>query len=105
IRRLFAVAAPPRKEFAARDRILAYYAPVSLLVLPVVWVAMIILGYTLLFWSVGAGDPWQAFTESGSSMLTLGFIPPSGTGEVILAFTEATLGLGMVALLISYLPS
>ena len=38
-------------------------------------------------------------------MLTLGFVPPSGTGEVFLAFTEATLGLGIVALLISYLPS
>lgn len=105
IRRVFDFAAHERRSFAARDRLLAYYGPVALLVLPGVWVAMIITGYSLMFWSVGAGDPWTAFTESGSSMLTLGFVPPSGPGEVVLAFTEATLGLGVVALLISYLPS
>jgi hypothetical protein len=38
-------------------------------------------------------------------MLTLGFVPPSGGGEVVLAFTQATLGLGLVALVISYLPT
>ncbi len=105
LRRLFDFVAHERRQFADRDRVLAYYAPVALVLLPGVWVAMVILGYTLMFWAIGAGTVWDAFTESGSSMLTLGFIAPSGGGEVILAFTEATIGLGLVALLISYLPS
>ena len=104
-RRLFDVMTIRRRDFATRDRVLAYYAPVSLVLLPGVWVLLVILGYTLMFWGIGAGSLASAFTESGSSMLTLGFVPPSGTGEVFLAFTEATIGLGIVALLIAYLPS
>jgi hypothetical protein len=38
-------------------------------------------------------------------MLTLGFDRPPGLPHIVLAFTEATLGLGIVALMISYLPS
>ena len=104
-RRLFDAMTFRSKDFAVRDRLLAYYAPVSLVILPGVWVLLVICGYTLMFWGVGAGPLRDDFTESGSSMLTLGFVPPSGPGEVILAFTEATIGLGIVALLISYLPS
>lgn len=94
-----------RKEFRSRDRVLAYFAPVGLLLLPGVWVTLVIFGYSFMFWAIGSGTWSTAFTESGSSMLTLGFVPPSGPGEVVLAFTEATLGLGIVALLIAYLPS
>lgn len=104
-RRLFDALVSGRADFAVRDRVLVYYAPVSLVLLPGAWVLLVISGYTLMFWAVGTGSLASAFTESGSSMLTLGFVPPSGTGEVLLAFTEATIGLGLVALLISYLPS
>jgi hypothetical protein len=105
VRRFFDLLLRGRDDWRSRDRVLAYYAPISLLLLPGVWVALVILGYSLMYWAVGTGTWADAFTESGSSMLTLGFVPPSGPGEVVLAFTEATLGLGIVALLISYLPS
>lgn len=104
-RRLFDACIPRSADFAVHDRVLAYYAPVSLVLLPGAWVLLVVSGYTLMFWAIGTGTLASAFTESGSSMLTLGFVPPSGTGEVLLAFTEATIGLGLVALLISYLPS
>ena len=53
--------------YERRDRILAYFAPVSLLILPVVWVIYIILGYMFIYWSMGV-RPWeQALTVSGSS--------------------------------------
>jgi len=42
---------------------------------------------------------------SGSSLYTLGFSKPSGIGLIWVTFIEATLGLGLVALLISYLPT
>jgi len=42
---------------------------------------------------------------SGSSLLTLGFAPVENLPQMILAFTEAAIGLGLVALLIAYLPT
>jgi hypothetical protein len=102
--RVFRFLANERRDFATRDRIMALYAPVSLLLLPAVWVATILIGYLAMFWALGrtVGD---AFFVSGSSLLTLGFAPVDTVVERILAFSEATLGLGIVALLITFLPS
>ena len=47
----------------------------------------------------------QAFEESGSSLLTLGFVAERPAHTTVAAFVEATIGLGLIALLISYLPS
>jgi hypothetical protein len=54
----------------------------------------------------GAGHTAQrAFEISGSSLFTLGFAEPEGSARIWLTFVEATIGLGLVALLISYLPT
>jgi hypothetical protein len=103
--RLFRLIANRQRSYESRDRVLAYYAPVALLLLPGLWVAVIILGYTLIYWGTGLDPFHEAFIVSGSSMLTLGFDRPPGLGHIALSFTEATLGLGVVALLISYLPT
>ncbi len=91
--------------YPERDRIMSIFAPVSLLTLPVVWLTCIAVGYTAMFWAVGVRPLYNAFWLSGSSLLTLGFAPVSNMGEMLLAFSEATIGLGMVALLIAYLPT
>jgi hypothetical protein len=102
---LFARVAHERRSYEARDRILAFYAPVALLLLPGIWVALIIVAYTFIYWGTGLDPFREAFIVSGSSMLTLGFDRPGSLPHIVLAFTEATLGLGIVALMISYLPS
>ncbi|MBI5030077.1 MAG: hypothetical protein HZB51_06085 [Chloroflexi bacterium] len=91
--------------YRRRDNILAFYAPISLLMLLPVWYSLVVLGYTCMFWAVGVSDWLDALRQSGSSLLTLGFAPVDGLAQTILAFTEATLGLMLVALLIAYLPS
>jgi hypothetical protein len=49
---------------------------------------------------------WQhSFEVSGSSVTTLGFSAPTGSARTWIAFVEAIIGLGLVALLISYLPT
>jgi hypothetical protein len=101
----FRLVAHERRSYQARDRILAFYAPIALLILPGLWVALIIIGYTLIYWGTGLDPLREAFIVSGSSMLTLGFDRPGDLPHIVLAFTEATLGLGIVALMISYLPS
>lgn len=91
--------------YLQRDRILAFYAPVSLLIMPVVYLILVLLGYTLMFWAVGQ-PPWkEALILSGSSLFTLGFAIETGYAQIFLIFTEATIGLGLVALVISYLPT
>lgn len=97
-----------RATYAERDRILAYHAPIALLLVPIVWVVLIIAAYTLLFVSVGEVS-WDgleaALVRSGSSLTTLGFAQLGTLPQQLLAITEGTLGLGIVALVISYLPS
>ncbi|MBN8620708.1 MAG: hypothetical protein J0L63_17470 [Anaerolineae bacterium] len=91
--------------YERRDRIMALFAPVSLLILPVVWLALIVIGYMLMYLAVGAGDVYQSFKLSGSSLFTLGFFVVDVFPVTLLAFTEATIGLGLSAILISYLPT
>ncbi len=103
--RVVAGIARRRRSFAARDRIMALLAPVDLLQLPMAWIAVVGTGYMAIFWALGV-DRWRgAFTVSGSSLLTLGFAPVEGIPQTLAAFTEAVIGLGVVALLITYLPT
>jgi len=83
----------------------ALYAPVALVSLPLVWMLLMVVSFTLVFWGTGSLSLQTAFEISGSSLTTLGFSKPSGTGRIWVAIIEATIGLGLVALLISYLPT
>ena len=105
VRRLFFVFAPPSRPFAARDRILALYGPTSLLALPIVWLILIGLAYSMMFWALDTASYVDALALSGSSITTLGFVAASSTTEQLLAFTEAGWGLILVTLMITFLPS
>jgi hypothetical protein len=105
VRRVFRLRANDRQDYATRDRVMALYAPVALLTLLVVWVAILLAGYTAMFFALGGVSPFEAFTLAGSSMLTLGFIHPPTDGGVLLAISAAGLGLVVLALFITYLPS
>lgn len=95
----------PNRPYSARDRILAAYAPIALVALPGAWVTVVILGFSLLFWASGVDGVAEAIAVSGSSLTTLGFERPPGLGREILSVIEAAIGLGLVALMISYLPT
>ncbi len=105
IRKVFDAFANPRRSFASRDRVLAIYAPLALVTLPAVWVTLVVAGFALVFWGTGVNPLSEAIAISGSSLTTLGFERPDGLGREIVSVVEAALGLGLVALLISYLPS
>lgn len=105
IRYLFHLRVGRLKTYEEKDRLLAFYAPVSLLSLPPVWLFLVGLGFACLDYGV-AGLPFEeALAFSGSSLLTLGFVAPTTLLERVLAFGEATIGLTLAALLISYLPT
>jgi len=103
-RRVFVFFARRTRSFEAEDRILAFYAPIALLTLPFAWLVGVLIGYWGMFWALGGVSLRGAFIEAGS-LFTFAFQAPLGIPQTILAYSEAALGLGLVALLISYLPS
>lgn len=104
-RRLFELRLRRAPTYAARDQIMAYYAPITLLLLLPVWLFLTTLGFSFMFWAMGTGSYYDAFTVSGSSLLTLGFARQDGWLATTLSFVEAIIGLMEVALLIAYLPT
>lgn len=102
---VFRVRARRKDTYEERDALMAMLAPVALLALPVVWVMLIILGYTLILWGGFGMSPYEAFSLAGSSLLTLGFTKSEGVVSLLLEFSAAVFGLTMVALLIAYLPT
>lgn len=105
IRSLFGLWVKRTKTYEAGDRALALYAPISLVALPFTWVALVTVGFTSINWGLGIDPLRQAFFTSGSSLLTLGTEPLTDVPTHVAAFIEAAMGLGLIALLISYLPS
>lgn len=98
--------------YLTRDRILSYLAPVALFTIPMVLLFMIQIGYMFMFWAVDGHDGlyhdedwYRAFILSGSSLLTLGFVYADNLPEMLLAFSEAMIGLILIAMLIAYLPT
>jgi hypothetical protein len=105
MRELFRALAPRSASFDWRDRVLGYYAPVGLLAMLVTWLILIDIGYALLFIGLGSVGIERAEILSGSSLFTLGIARPPNTGLTILVFSEAAIGLFLLALLITYLPT
>jgi hypothetical protein len=105
LRRIFELLMRFSKDYSGRDAIMAYYAPISLMTLVPVWYLLVALGYSVMYWALGVGDFFMAFRLSGSSLLTLGFSTSDGLGINIMIFSEAVIGLILVALLIAYLPT
>jgi hypothetical protein len=90
---------------AATRSLRGLYAPVALVSLPLAWMIGMMLAFTCIYWGTHDLSWSRAFEISVSSLTTLGFAEPKGTGRILIAFVEATIGLGLVALLISYLPT
>ena len=105
VRRLFDLRIRWIHSYRDQDRIMAFYAPLSLLMLLPTWLGIILAGYMAMFWGLGAQSWGQAFWLSGSSLFTLGFATADTRSQQLLIFSEATIGLILVALLIAYLPT
>jgi hypothetical protein len=84
---------------------MAIFPPIALFILPVVWLAIVAVGFSGIFWALGVGDARAAITMSGSSLVTLGFAVPQNLTVAIFAVVDASIGLLLLALLIAYLPT
>ncbi len=110
--RIFLLAAYKKQTYRQRDAVLALFAPVVLLVQPLFYLALIVIGFTPIYWALNPDtlslfSLEEAFFLSGSSLMTLGFAPVGAHNipAQILAFTQAAMGMIFVALIIAYLPT
>ncbi|MGD0799487.1 MAG: potassium channel family protein [Acidobacteriaceae bacterium] len=102
----------------AREQFYSIYGPGSLLLLLVVWALLLVSGFGLLFFAMGTpfGDVMGGQTAlgrlgtdlyvSGTTLFTLGLgdvVPHTFAARGLVIFESAT-GLGLVALVIGYVP-
>ena len=100
----------PRK----RETAFSFYGPLSLILLLVLWAALLLLGFGLLFYSIGHPfydnrEPtgfWSDLYVSGTAIFTLG---PTDSGPVSeaarwLMVIEAGTGFGFLAIIMGYFP-
>jgi hypothetical protein len=93
------------RSFVRRDRILAWQAPLSLLIRLAVWLGLLIVGFALLLLPSMKGHLGQAFSESGSSLFTLGYAAPASGDSTTLEYLAAFTGLVVIGLQVGYLPT
>ncbi len=86
------------------DRRTAGLAILLLLALLVTWLGAIWLAGAGMQWALSGGSAGRAFGASASALTTLG-LSSAGGGASAAAYIEAVLGIGLLALIISYLPS
>src|SRR5436190_15912805 len=101
VRHVLDVLARPNRSYEWRDRVMALYAPLALLMFPAVALVVVFLAYACFFEALEDKGWHDALLASGSSLFTLGFERPSGLGTALVAFSEAAIGLGLLAVLIA----
>lgn len=88
-----------------REIALTYFAPIALLTLPVAWLGCVLLGYTAIYFALGAGSWVDSIIVSRLSLLYLGANVNTLPAGTFVAFSETVLSLVLAAILVSYLPA
>ena len=92
-------------EYKRRDRLLATQPAAILLAQLAAWLGISYAGFALLLWPFATRGLASAFTDSGSSLFTLGFAEPAGAFPAAIVFLASATGLVIVTLQIAYLPT
>jgi hypothetical protein len=93
-----------------REDLLSLQGPLGILAQLTTWTLLVAAGFTAVLWAVerrpasfaGVRD---AARESGSSLSTLGIVHPAHVAGEFVAFAEAGVGLVLLALVVTYLPT
>lgn len=92
-------------EVPRREQILAAGAPTFLSVLLICWIACLYFAYALMLVPFTSDNAVRALRLSGSSLFTLGFATPAGAEPYGIVFAAAISGIGVIALMIGYMPT
>jgi hypothetical protein len=102
--RLFRLVTRHIGSLEGRSRARSLQAPLILVVQLWSWLALYLVGFALMLWPITHGLV-SALRESGSSLVTLGFVASHGGRAFVLDLAAAATGLIVVALQIAYLPT
>lgn len=91
--------------YERRDRVMALLGPVTLIALLAIWLVLLLSAYALMFLAVDTSSIRRAIELSGSSVTTIGTAASPRFVTDLLTYSEAGLGLVLLTLLITYLPS
>jgi hypothetical protein len=102
------------KKSKPRETFLSVFGPLSLLALLVLWAATLVFGFASLHWAFGSqislvngqAGFFSDLYYSGTTFFTLGLgdIAPNGSVARAMTVIEASLGFGLLALVIGYFP-
>lgn len=95
--------ARPVRRYETRDRVLAYAAPLSVVVLFLAWLASYLVGYALILHGLSGLPATVSLREAGSSLFTLGFASTDRGRLTFVDFLAAVTGPAVTSLLIGYL--
>ena len=102
---IFRAVARRTTTYEARDAVLAYAAPLSLILMLFAWLGLLFVGFSFLLFSFSPLDWAQSVREAGSSLFTLGFASTDRGQLTFIDFLAAATGPVVVGLLVGYLPS
>jgi hypothetical protein len=105
VRLIFGLWVGRSASYERRDRIMAGFGPIALLVSLLSWLVLLFTAFVLMYLAVTTASLTRAIELSGSSLFTLGTANAGQLGPDVLSYSEAGLGLLLVTLLITYLPS
>jgi Ion channel len=102
------------KRSKRREMFLGFYGPLSILMLLTIWAVGLVVGFAMIQWGAGSkisslGDGAGFATDlymSGTTLFTLGLgdVVPIGALPRAVTVVEASMGLGLLAIVIGYLP-
>ncbi|WP_345633243.1 hypothetical protein [Rugosimonospora acidiphila] len=105
LRRVLLAVSRPFDSYEARDRLLAWLAPLVLVGVLGSWLLSIFCAYGLMMHAVSDLNWPSSFREAGSSLFTLGFASGARSQLNALDFLAAATGPVIIALQIAYLPT
>ena len=105
IRELLHLVATPFPGYRARDKVLAWLAPLVLMSMLACWLTGMFLGYGLIMHAMSGLPIRASFREAGSSLFTLGYASTDRLHLSAIDFAAAATGPLVIALQIAYLPT
>jgi hypothetical protein len=105
IRGLLHALAQPFRTYLAKDKLLAWLAPMVLITTLLWWLVALFVGYGLMLYAFSHLALVDSMREAGSSLLTLGFASTRRGQLTVIDFMAAVTGPLVIALQIAYLPT
>lgn len=92
------------RSYEGVDGVMALAGPALLIIRLFYWMLVFFLGYSLINWPL-LGSLGGSLLETGSSLLTLGFVHSPAVASTVVDFMAGLTGPVVIALQISYLPT